>query len=289
MKIAVTGATGYLGHLVVNGLLERLPSQDVIAVARDGEKAAGLAQQGAVVRVAAYGDPDALKKAFAGVEKVLLISSSEVGQRFAQHRNVIEAAKVAGVKHIVYTSAPRATTTDLIVAPEHKATEEFIYQYGMPYTIVRNNWYTENYVRQIETARRTGAIVAAVGKGRVASASRADFALGAIAVLLGKGHDGKVYELGGDYAWDYEELAKAVGDIIQKQVVYRSVDSRTLVRMLKDAGQDERVAGFAAALDSNIAAGLLGEVTGQLSALIGQPTTPLKKGLTDAFLSGKNA
>jgi len=289
MKIAVTGATGNLGHLVVKGLLERLPSRDVIAVVRNREKAAGLSQQGAVVRVAAYGDPDALKEALAGADKVLLISSSEVGQRVAQHRNVIEAAKVAGVKHIVYTSAPRATTTDLIVAPEHKATEEFIYQYGMPYTIVRNNWYTENYVRQIETARKTGAIVAAVGNGRVASASRADFALGAIAVLLGQGHDGKVYEFGGDYAWDYEELAKAVGDIIQKPVVYRSVAPQTLVRMLKDAGQDERVAGFTAALDSNIAAGLLGEATGQLSALIGQPTTPLKKGLTDALLSGKNA
>ena len=289
MKIAVTGATGNLGHHVVNGLLEKLPSQDVIAVVRDVAKATGLAQQGAVVRVAAYGEPDALKKAFTGVEKVLLISSSEVGQRFRQHQNVIEAANAAGVTHIVYTSAPKATTTALIVAPEHKATEEFIYQYGMPYTIVRNNWYTENYVRQIETARKTGVIVAAVGRGRVASASRADFATGAIEVLLGQGHDGKVYELGGDYAWDYEELAKAVGDIIQKPVVYRSVDPQTLVRMLKDAGQDEKVAGFTAALDNNIAAGLLAEVTGQLSALIGRPTTPLKKGLTDALLSGNHA
>jgi NAD(P)H dehydrogenase (quinone) len=289
MRIAVTGATGNLGYHVVNGLMEKLPSQDVIAVVRDGTKAAGLAQRGAEVRVAAYGDPDALKKAFAGIEKVLLISSSEVGKRFRQHQNVIEAANAAGVQHIVYTSAPKATTTALIVAPEHKATEEFIYQYGMPYTIVRNNWYTENYVRQIETARKTGVIVAAVGKGRVASASRADFAAGAIAVLLGQGHDGKVYEFGGDYAWDYEELAKAVGDIIQKPVFYRSVDPQTLVRMLKDAGQDEGIAEFTAALDSNIAAGLLAEVTGQLSALIGRPTTPLREGLADAFLSSKNA
>ena len=288
MKIAVTGATGNLGYHVVNGLLEKLPSQNVIAVVRDGAKAAGLAQRGVVVRVAAYGDPDALKKAFAGAEKVLLISSSEVGQRFRQHQNVIEAANAAGVKHIVYTSAPKATTTALIVAPEHKATEEFIYQYGMPYTIVRNNWYTENYVRQIEAARKTGVIVAAVGKGRVASASRADFAAGAIAVLLGQGHEGKVYELGGDYAWDYEELAKVAEDIIQKPVVYQSVDPQTLVRMLKDAGQDERIAGFTAALDGNIAAGLLAEVTGQLSSLIGRPTTPLKKGLADALSSSKN-
>jgi NAD(P)H dehydrogenase (quinone) len=289
MKIAVTGATGNLGYHVVNGLLEKLSPQDVIAVVRNWAKAAGLAQRGAVVRVASYEDPDALKKAFAGVEKVLLISSSEVGQRFRQHQNVIEAANAAGVKHIVYTSAPKATTTALIVAPEHKATEEFIYQYGMPYTIARNNWYTENYVRQIEAARQTGVILAAVGKGRVASASRADFAAGTIAILLGQGHEGKVYELGGDYAWDYEELAKAVGDIIQKPVVYRPVDPQTLVQMLKDAGLDERVAGFTAALDSNIAAGLLAEVTGQLSALVGRPTTPLKKGLAEALLSGKSA
>jgi len=289
MKIAVTGATGNLGYHVVNGLLEKLPSQDVIAVVRDGAKASGLAQQGAVVRVAAYGDPDALKKAFAGADKVLLVSSSEVGQRFRQHQNVIEAAHAAGVQHIVYTSAPKATTTALIVAPEHKATEEFIYQYGMPYTILRNNWYTENYVRQIETARKTGVIVAAAGKGRVASASRTDFAAGAIAVLLGQGHDGKVYEFGGDYAWDYEELVKAISEILQKPVVYRSVDSHTLICMLKEAGQDERVAGFTAALDSNIADGLLTEVTGELSALIGRPTTPLKKGLADALVSSKNA
>jgi NAD(P)H dehydrogenase (quinone) len=283
MKIAVTGATGQLGQHVVKGLLEKLSPQDVVAVVRDPAKATQLAQRGAVVRVAEYGNPDALEKAFAGVERLLLISSSEVGRRLVQHRNVIEAAKAAGVKHFVYTSAPQATTTDLIVAPEHKATEEFIFQSGMPYTIVRNNWYTENYLPKVETARKTGVIVAAAGKGRVASASRADFAAGAIAVLLEQGHEGKVYELGGDYAWDYEELAKAIGEIIQKPVAYQSVDPQTLVGILKDAGQDEGVAGFVAALDSNIAAGLLAEVTGQLSALIGRPTTPLKKGLTEAL------
>ena len=289
MKIAVTGATGQLGQYVVKGLLEKLSPEDVVAVVRDAAKAAGLTQRGAVVRVAEYGNPDALKKAFDGVEKVLLISSSEVGRRVAQHRNVVEAAKAVEVKHIVYTSAPKATMTDLIVAPEHKATEEFIIQSGMLYTIVRNNWYTENYLPQVETAQKTGAIVAAAGNGRVASASRADFAAGAITALLGQGHEGKVYELGGDFAWDYEELAKTIGEIIQKPVVYRSVDPKTLVGILKDAGQDEGVAGFIAALDGNIAAGLLAEVTGQLSKLIGRPTTPLKKGLIDALSPGKEA
>ena len=282
MNIAVTGATGQLGHLVVNGLLEKGPSNKVIAVARDEKKAQPLAKRGVEVRVAHYGDPAALKDAFAGVDRLLLISSSEVGQRIGQHKNVIDAAKAAGVKHIVYTSAPRATTTALVIAPEHKATEENILQSGMDYTILRNNWYTENYKDRVETARKTGAVVAAAGTGRVASATRADFAAGAVAVLLGSGHEGKIYELSGDHAWDFNELAETIGTIIGKPVVYKSVDAGTLIDNLKSAGLDEGIAGFMAAVDGNIAEGALSEVTGDLSKLIGRPTTPLRKGLEDA-------
>jgi len=282
MKIAVTGATGQLGQLVVNGLLEKGTSIKVIAVVRDEKKALPLVKRGAEVRVAHYGDPAALKAAFSGVDRLLLISSSEVGQRIEQHKNVINAAKAAGVKHIVYTSAPRATTTTLIIAPEHKATEENILQSGMEYTILRNNWYTENYKDQVETASKTGTIVSAAGAGRVASATRADFAAGAVAVLLGTGHEGKIYELGGDYAWDYNELAETIGEIIGKPVVYKAVDAGTLIDILKSAGLDEGMAGFIAALDGNIAKGALSEVTGELSRLIGRPTTSLRKGLKDA-------
>lgn len=282
MKIAVTGATGQLGQLVVNGLLEKSTSIKIIAVVRDEKKALPLVKRGAEVRVAHYGDPAALKAAFSGVDRLLLISSSEVGQRIEQHKNVINAAKAAGVKHIVYTSAPRATTTTLIIAPEHKATEENILQSGMEYTILRNNWYTENYKDQVETASKTGTIVSAAGAGRVASATRADFAAGAVAVLLGTGHEGKVYELGGDYAWDYNELAETIGEIIGKPVVYKAVDAGTLIDILKGAGLDEGMAGFIAALDGNIAECALSEVTGELSRLIGRPTTSLRKGLKDA-------
>lgn len=282
MKIAVTGATGQLGQLVVNGLLEKGTSIKVIAVVRDEKKALPLVKRGAEVRVAHYGDPAALKAAFSGVDRLLLISSSEVGKRIEQHKNVINAAKAAGVKYIVYTSAPRATTTTLIIAPEHKATEENILQSGMEYTILRNNWYTENYKDKVETASKTGTIVSAAGAGRVASATRADFAAGAVAVLLGTGHEGKVYELGGDYAWDYNELAETIGEIIGKPVVYKAVDVGTLIDILKSAGLDEGMAGFFAALDGNIAEGALSEVTGELSRLIGRPTTSLRKGLKDA-------
>ena len=283
MNIAVTGATGKLGQLVVNGLLEKGASNKVIAVARDKDKAQPLAKRGAEVRVAHYGDPAALKAAFTGVDRLLLISSSEVGQRIGQHKNVIDAAKSSGVKHIVYTSAPRATTTALVVAPEHKATEENILQSGMKYTILRNNWYTENYKDRVETARKTGAVVAAAGTGRVASATRADFAAGAVAVLLGTAHEGKIYELGGDHAWDFNELAETIGKIIGKTVVYKSVDAPTLLNMLKDAGLNEGIAGFMTAVDGNIAKGALSEVTGELSKLIGRPTTPLRKGLEEAI------
>lgn len=284
MKIAVTGATGQLGQLVVNKLLEKGASVEVIAVVRNEEKARPLADRGAKVRVATYNDPPALEAAFTGVEKVLLISSNEVGQRIEQHKNVIDAAKAAGVKHIVYTSAPKATTTSLILAPEHKATEEYILQSGLEYTILRNNWYTENYKDQIEAARHTGAVFAAAGEGRVASATRSDFAAGAVAVLLGTGHGGKTYELGGDKAWDFNELAKVIGEIIGKPVIYKPVDAATLIEHLKAAGLDESMAGFLAALDGNIAEGTLAEVTGDLAKLIGRPTTSLKQGLMDAIV-----
>ena len=283
MKIAVTGATGQLGKLVINGLLEKGDCVEIIAVVRDSKKALLLAERGAEIRVAAYGDPAALQSAFAGVDKVLLISSSEVGKRIEQHKNVIDAAKAAGVRYIVYTSAPRAATTALILAPEHKATEENIQRSGLRYTILRNNWYTENYKKQLESAKSTGVIVAAAGKGHVASATRADFAAGAVAVLLGSGHDGRIYELGGDHAWDYNELAATIGEIIGKAVSYKPVTADALRGILKETGVSEGAAGFVVTLDTNIADGALAEVTGDLSKLIGRPTTSLRQGLIDAI------
>ena len=283
MKIGVTGATGHLGRLAIQGLLERQPANDIIAIVRNEAKAADLAQAGVQVRVADYDDPASLQIALAGVEKLLLISSSEVGRRFPQHKNVIDAAKSAGVKHLVYTSAPKATTSALLLAPEHKATEEYLADSGLTYTVLRNGWYTENYVQTIEAAKRSGKVVAAAGEGRVASAARADYAAGAVSVLMGEGHEGKVYECSGDYAWDYSELANAIADIIGRPVVYQPVDVPTMIEILKGAGLDEGTAGFLATLDENTAAGLLSVCTGELSSLIGRPTTPLKEGLQAAI------
>ncbi len=279
MKIAVTGATGHLGQLVVNGLVEKHNANDIVAIVRNQAKAQSLADKGVQIKVADYNDTDALEKALAGVDKVLLISSSEMGQRFTQHKNVIDSAKAAGVKYIAYTSAPRAATTTLALAPEHKETEAYILKSGLDYTLLRNNWYTENYAGQIDAARSTGAIMAAAGPGRVASASRADYAKGAVSVLLTDGHEGKTYELGGDKAWDYNELAATIGEVIGKPVEYKSVDKDTMKGILQSIGMDDVTAEVFATIDTNIADGELAEVTGDLNKLIGGPTTPLKQGL----------
>lgn len=283
MTIAVTGATGHLGRLVLAELLDTQPADSLVAIVRDQAKAADLAGQGVDVRVAEYSDPAALETALQGVDTLLLISSSEIGQRFPQHKNVIDVAVKAGVKRLVYTSAPKATTSALVLAPEHKATEEYLSAAGIPFTVLRNNWYTENYLQQVDTARSTGTIVAAAGEGRVASATRADLAAGAAVVLTTPGHDGKVYELGGDTAWNYHDLAAAISEILGRDVDYTPVDAPTLTGILTGAGLDEQTAGFLVTLDQNTADDLLAETTGELSALIGRPTTPLIDGLRDAL------
>ncbi|WP_448256123.1 SDR family oxidoreductase [Microbacterium aurum] len=277
--IAVTGATGHLGGLVIERLLESRPAASLVAAVRDRKKAERLAAKGVQVRVARYQDRAGLESALTGVGTLLLVSGSEVGQRVPQHVNVIDAARTVGVGRVVYTSAPKATTSELVVAAEHKATEEYLTASGLDYTILRNGWYTENYLPQFATARQTGTIIAAVGDGRVASASRTDYADAAAAVLTGEGHSRTVYELSGDHAWDYNELAATIGQIIDRPVRYQRVDGPTLVTILTSAGMPEEVAQSIAALDANIADGLLAGTTGELSTILGRPTTTLKDGL----------
>jgi len=277
MKIGVTGATGQLGRLVIEQLLKRCEAKDLVAIVRDAAKAADLAERGIEVRVASYDDRPALEAAVAGLDKLLLISSNEVGRRIPQHQNVIDAAKAAGVKQVVYTSAPKATTSSLILAPEHKATEEYLAASGLAYTVLRNNWYSENYTQTIGNAAASGEIVSAAGQGRVASAPRADYAEAAAVVLTSDGHEGKVYELGGDQAWDFAELAAMVAEVTGKPCTYKPVSVEDLVERMRQAGLDEGTAAFVAGLDSNIAEGALAEVTGDLSRLIGRPTTPMKE------------
>jgi NAD(P)H dehydrogenase (quinone) len=273
--IAVTAATGQLGSLVVDELLERVPADQVVAVVRDADKAKAIAAKGVDVRVASYDDPVALETALQGVDRLLLISGNEVGQRVPQHTNVVNAAKAAGVSFIGYTSAPKASDTDLILAPEHKATEEAVQASGIPYSIMRNNWYFENYASTVDAAKATGEIVASAKGGRIPAVPRSDLAAGHAAVLTGDGHENTIYEFAGDDAWTWDEFAAELSEVLGKPVVYRNVSTEEHAQELQAAGLDEGTAGFLAALDVNIASGALEVPPGDLSRVIGRPTTSL--------------
>ncbi|MCX7523463.1 SDR family oxidoreductase [Microbacterium sp. STN6] len=284
MSLVITGATGKLGHLVIDSLLRRgVDAGDIVATGRRVDVLAELEKTGVRTVAVDHDRPDTLEGAFAGADALLLISGSEVGKRTAQHRNVIDAAVAAGVGRIIYTSAPRADTSTLVLAPEHAATEIMIRESGLPFTMLRNNWYTENYVVTLEQARGTGEVVASTGAGRVASATRADYADAAAAALVDDDTTGRIYELSGDVAWDFEELAATIGRIIGVPVVYRALSPEEHREYLLAAGLDEGTASFVVTLDGDIRGGALAEVTSDLRTLIGRPTTPLEQGLRDAL------
>jgi NAD(P)H dehydrogenase (quinone) len=284
MSIVVTGATGHLGRRVVEHLLaDGVPADQVVATGRRTERLADLAERGVRVAAADFAQPGTLTAAFEGAEVVLLVSGSEVGQRVEQHRAAIEAAKGAGVRRVVYTSAPQADTTALVLAPEHKATEEILRASGVTFTILRNGWYTENYLGDVQQARETGVISGAYGDGRVASAARDDFAAAAAVVLRTEGHDDVVYELSGDEAWGFDDLAAAASEVLGREVTYRPVSSEQRRADLAAAGLDEGTVGFVVALEENTRDGLLAATSGDLARLTGRPTTPLVEALRAAL------
>ncbi|MCU1412022.1 MAG: NAD(P)-dependent oxidoreductase [Rhodoglobus sp.] len=280
MSIVVTGATGHLGRLIVEALLrDGTPPGDIVAAGRSTGKRDDLVARGVRVARIDFSEPDTLDAAFAGAGTVMLVSASEPGQRFAQHKAAIDAAKAAGVNRIVYTSAPAATTSALVLAPEHKATEEYLVESGVPFTILRNGWYTENYTGAARQAIASGTLASSTGAGTVSSASRKDYADAAAAVLLDDSYAGKTYELSGDTAWDFAELAAAITEISGTPVALAALTPEEHRAALLGAGLDEGTAGFVVALDGNIRDGLLGHTPGDLSRLIGRPTTPLRDGL----------
>jgi NAD(P)H dehydrogenase (quinone) len=272
MTIAITGATGQLGHLVVNKLKGAVPAADIVALARSPEKAADL---GVTVREADYGKPETLDRALDGVDTLLLISSNEVGQRAAQHRNVIEAAKKAGVKRIVYTSLLHADTSPLSLADEHRDTEAALEASGIPYTILRNGWYTENYTGSIPGALAGGAFIGSAGEGKISSAARADFADAAVAVLTGEGHEGETYELAGDDAYSLGDLAAEISRQTGREIPYKNLPEVDYAAALTGFGLPEDLAQALAGWDVGASTGALFDDSRMLSALIARPTTPL--------------
>jgi len=280
MSIVVTGATGQLGQLIVEHLINRgVAPAGITAVGRNTARLADLAATGVTTAVIDYTDPASLTAAFTGADVLMLVSGSEVGQRVAQHTNAITAAAAAGVGRIVYTSAPKADTSALILAPEHKATEEALRASGVPFTILRNGWYTENYAAAVQQARDNGVYLTSAGDGRVASASRTDYAEAAAVVLTTPGHENTVYELAGDIAWSGTEMAAALTEVVGRPVVFTAVSPEEHTAILTGAGLDGGTVGFVVALDGNTRDGLLAGGSSDLASLIGHPTTPLVDGL----------
>lgn len=280
MKIAITGATGQLGRMVVTKLKAKIPAEDIIALARSAEKGADL---GVEVRQADYTEPATLDAALKGADTLVLISSSEVGQRELHHGNVIEAAKKAGISWIVYTSLLHADVSALSLADEHRATEAFIKESGIPYTILRNGWYTENYTGSVAGALAGGAFIGSAGEGKIASAARADFADALVAVLTSADQAGKTYELAGDEYYTLSDLAAEISRQTGSEIPYKNLPEADYASVLTGFGLPAGLAQAIASFDVAAAGGALYSDSRQLSTLIGRPTTPLAASVAEAL------
>ncbi len=270
--IAITGATGQLGRLVIAALLKRVAAEQVIALVRHPEKAADL---GVAVREFNYDQPEAMVVGLQGVDKLLLISSNELGKRAVQHQAVINAAKQAGVKLLAYTSVLHATGSALGLAAEHQQTEQALAASGVPYVLLRNGWYHENYSAGVPAAVAHDALLGAAGQGRIASAARADYAEAAAVVLTSDGHVGKTYELAGDTSYTLTDLAAEVSRQAGKPVPYNNLPEAEYKAVLVQVGLPEPIAQLLANSDAAAAKGALFDDSKVLSGLIGRPTTPV--------------
>jgi NAD(P)H dehydrogenase (quinone) len=280
MTIAVTGATGQLGRIVVEKLKQKVPPAQIVALVRSPEKAGDL---GVAARAADYARPESLGAALDGVETLLLISSSEVGQRTVQHQNVIDAAKAAGVGRIVYTSLLHADRSPLSLAQEHLATEAALTASGVPHTILRNGWYTENYTGSIPGALAGGAFIGSAGDGKISGAPRADYAEAAVAALTRPDLDGKTLELAADEAWTLSDLAAEISKQTGKDIPYKNLPEADYAAVLAGVGLPQPLAAAIAGWDVGTSQGALFDDGKQLSTLIGHPTTPLSVSVTAAL------
>jgi NAD(P)H dehydrogenase (quinone) len=284
----VTGATGQLGRLVINALLKRMPASGIVAGVRsaDHDIAKRLALQGVTVRVADYTRPETLAAAFEGVGRLLLISSNAIGQRTAQHRHVIEAAKTAGVGLLAYTSLLHADSSPLALGETHRRTEAMVKASGLPFALLRHGWYTENHIASIPSALEYGAVLGSAGAGRFSSATRADLAEAAAVVLTTEGHGDRVYELAGDESYALTDLAAVIATTSGKPVTYNDMPKADFKRALIGMGLAETMAELIADSDLGASKGGLEDHGRQLSALIGRPTTPYRQALAAAIPAG---
>ena len=281
--IAITGASGQLGRLVIEELLKTVAPEKLVAVVRNPAKVEDLAARGIQVRQADYGDEVALRAALQGVEKLLLISSSEVGQRAPQHRNIINAAASAKVQLIAYTSLLHADRSPLGLADEHITTEKMLADSGVPYVLLRNGWYVENYLASLPPALQHGVFIGSAGNGKIAAAPRADYAAAAARVMTAHDQAGQVYELAGDNGWTLAELSAEISRQAGKTVVYQNLDEADFTAALVGAGLPQGLAAMLADSDIGASKGGLYDDSHQLSHLLGRPTVPLAESVRHAL------
>jgi NAD(P)H dehydrogenase (quinone) len=282
MSIVVTGATGSFGRLAIEALLRRgIPATEIIAVGRNSDRLAELAELGVTVRRADYDDPASLRAAFAGASRLLFVSGSEVGQRIGQHEAVVRAAQDAGVELVAYTSAPKAETSDMVLAEEHRATEHALIESGLPYVFLRNGWYIENYTARLPVILEHG-LIGAAGDGLISMAARAELAEAAAVVVAGQGHENQVYELGGD-SHTLAELAAEISRASGRAVSYTDLSEEAYIEALTGAGLPGPIAAVLADSDRAAAKGALHVEGDDLARLLGRPVTPLAEVIRSAL------
>ncbi|MFD7918138.1 NmrA family NAD(P)-binding protein [Streptomyces sp. NPDC059740] len=283
MSTVVTAASGQLGRLTVEALLARgVPASDIVATSRDVTRIKDFADRGVVVRRADFAEPDSLPAAFEGADRLLLISTTSVDERLANHRHAVDAAVTAGASLVAYTSILRADTSSTVLAVSHHATEEYLRE-RVPSVMLRNGWYLENYTAQLPQILRGGAVLGAAGQGRISAAARADYAEAAAVVLTTDGHAGKVYELGGDQAFTLAELAAAISAATGKRITYNDLTADGFTRVLAEAGVPAELARVLADADRAMSHDELFTDSGDLRHLLGRPTTPPAEAIAAAL------
>lgn len=288
MKIGLTGATGQFGSIVTEALLKSVPADSLVVSVRTPEKAESLQARGVDVRHGDFDQPETLDAAFAGVDRLLIVSADgDNDTRIRQHKAAVDAAVRAGVSFIVYTSVGHADSSSLFLAPVHRATEEFIRESGIPYSFLRNNWYLENEAGSVQAAAAGAPWLTSAGEGKVGWATRRDYAEAAAAVLAGEGHQNSVYELSGTPATQ-AELAAVTGSVLGKEVPVQQVDDATYSSVMAGAGVPEAVLPIVVAIQVAIREGALDIESGDLEKLLQRPLTPLSEGVS-AILNGAKA
>ncbi|RKK01244.1 KR domain-containing protein [Pseudoroseomonas wenyumeiae] len=280
---AITGATGRLGRLTIDALLERTTPDQIVALARDPDRADDLAARGVAVRRFDYDEPADLADALSGVDRLLLISSDDLARRIEQHRAVIDAAVAAEVGFIAYTSVLRADRNPLGVAPSHQATEAMLAESVLPHAALRNGWYIENYLIGVDAAMAHGVLLGSTGDGRISGAARADYAEAAATVLVAGPEAAGVHELAGDTAFTLSDVAAALSEASGNPVIYRDLPEADYARALEAGGMPAPVAAMLAGFSAGAAGGILEDSSGALGRLLGRPTVSLRDVVRNAL------